>query len=218
MRPAGPGAAWRVLLARPRAGGCMQQPLPDSTTTRLLPPLHKPHHAPTGACEFNAAGLNRTWFFPRPAKTAVPGSRLHAIYAASFKRTPGGRPRGGAGVGGGWGGRGRAAIRMLRPGCMPDRAPDGRHWRVVPAAGAHGGAASRRPATCTATQVAWPPSPPYHTHTPTHPHDHTTTPPHLPLGEPKGNHFPLAWAPNDTSVPAHDVTQHYLDAAAPPRS
>jgi hypothetical protein len=43
----------------------------------------------TGACEFDPRGLNRTWFFPEPARRAVPGSLMHAIYAASFARTPG---------------------------------------------------------------------------------------------------------------------------------
>jgi hypothetical protein len=41
----------------------------------------------TGAAEYDPAGLNRTWFFPRPAKRAVPGSRLHAIYAAGYARS-----------------------------------------------------------------------------------------------------------------------------------
>ena len=36
-----------------------------------------------GAAE--PAPPNTTWFFPHPAKSAVPGSRLHAIYAASFR-------------------------------------------------------------------------------------------------------------------------------------
>jgi hypothetical protein len=68
--------------------------------------------------EYNAAGLNRTWFFPQPAKGQLPGSHWHAIYAASFKRT--------------------------------------------------------------------------------------------------GTTFPLAWAPEDESVPGVDVTQAYIDAADPP--
>ena len=42
-----------------------------------------------GAAE--PAPPNVTWFFPHPAKAAVPGSRLHAIYAATFRRpAPGG--------------------------------------------------------------------------------------------------------------------------------
>lgn len=40
-----------------------------------------------GALEFNAAGFNRTWFFPQPAKGQRPGDHWHAIYAASFKPT-----------------------------------------------------------------------------------------------------------------------------------
>lgn len=40
-----------------------------------------------GALEYNAAGLNRTWFFPQPAKGQLPGDHWHAIYAASFKPT-----------------------------------------------------------------------------------------------------------------------------------
>jgi len=72
----------------------------------------------TGALEYNAAGLNRTWFFPQPAKGQLPGDHWHAIYAASFKRT--------------------------------------------------------------------------------------------------GTAFPLAWAPEDGSVPGVDVTQAYIDAAVPP--
>jgi hypothetical protein len=76
-----------------------------------------PHHTPhTGACEYDAAGLNRTWFFPQPAKGQRPGDKWHAIYAASY----------------------------------------------------------------------------------------------APTGAP----FPLAWAPDDGSVPGVDVTQAYLDAAA----
>lgn len=71
-----------------------------------------------GALEYNAAGLNRTWFFPQPAKGQLPGDHWHAIYAASFKRT--------------------------------------------------------------------------------------------------GTAFPLAWAPEDGSVPGVDVTQAYIDAAVPP--
>lgn len=76
--------------------------------------------AATGALEYNAAGLNRTWFFPQPAKGQLPGDHWHAIYAASFKRT--------------------------------------------------------------------------------------------------GTAFPLAWAPEDGSVPGVDVTQAYIDAAVPPPS
>lgn len=41
----------------------------------------------TGACEYNAAGLNKTWFFPQPAKGQLPGHHWHAIYAASYKNT-----------------------------------------------------------------------------------------------------------------------------------
>eukprot|EP00879_Flechtneria_rotunda_P002678 GHRR01002883.1.p1 GENE.GHRR01002883.1~~GHRR01002883.1.p1 ORF type:complete len:305 (+),score=65.54 GHRR01002883.1:356-1270(+) len=41
----------------------------------------------TGACEYDAAGLNRTWFFPHPAKGQMPGSYWNAIYAASYKQT-----------------------------------------------------------------------------------------------------------------------------------
>lgn len=73
---------------------------------------------PAGALEYNPAGLNRTWFFPQPAKGQLPGDHWHAIYAASFKRT--------------------------------------------------------------------------------------------------GTVFPLAWAPEDESVPGVDVTQAYIDAAVPP--
>lgn len=40
-----------------------------------------------GACEYTAAGLNRTWFFPQPAKGQLPGHHWHAIYAASYKHT-----------------------------------------------------------------------------------------------------------------------------------
>jgi hypothetical protein len=32
-------------------------------------------------------GLNRTWFFPQPAKGQIPGSHWHAIYAASYRQT-----------------------------------------------------------------------------------------------------------------------------------
>ncbi|KIZ07847.1 transglutaminase domain protein [Monoraphidium neglectum] len=41
----------------------------------------------TGACEYRPEGLNRTWFFPQPAKSALPGSTMHAIYAASYQTT-----------------------------------------------------------------------------------------------------------------------------------
>eukprot|EP00882_Tetradesmus_deserticola_P015268 GHRQ01016264.1.p2 GENE.GHRQ01016264.1~~GHRQ01016264.1.p2 ORF type:complete len:149 (+),score=54.98 GHRQ01016264.1:1447-1893(+) len=41
----------------------------------------------TGACEYNTAGLNHTWFFPQPAKGQLPGNHWHAIYAASFRHT-----------------------------------------------------------------------------------------------------------------------------------
>ncbi|WIA31582.1 hypothetical protein OEZ86_002470 [Tetradesmus obliquus] len=41
----------------------------------------------TGACEYNTAGLNHTWFFPQPAKGQTPGSHWHAIYAASYRQT-----------------------------------------------------------------------------------------------------------------------------------
>jgi hypothetical protein len=77
-----------------------------------VPPL------PPGALEYNPAGLNRTWFFPQPAKGQLPGDHWHAIYAASFK--------------------------------------------------------------------------------------------------PTGTPFPLAWAPEDESVPGVDVTQAYIDAEIPP--
>ncbi len=70
-----------------------------------------------GACEYDAAGLNRSWFFPDPAKQQRPGDRWHAIYAASYAGT--------------------------------------------------------------------------------------------------GITFPLAWAPDDDSVPGLDVTQAYIDAAVP---
>jgi hypothetical protein len=73
---------------------------------------------PAGACEYNPAGLNRTWFFPQPAKGQLPGDHWHAIYAASFK--------------------------------------------------------------------------------------------------PTGTPFPLAWSPEDDSVPGVDVTQDYIDAQPPP--
>ena len=32
----------------------------------------------------------RTWFFPQPAQGQVPGDRLHAIYASSYRPTAGG--------------------------------------------------------------------------------------------------------------------------------
>lgn len=73
---------------------------------------------PAGALEYNPAGLNRTWFFPQPAKGQLPGDHWHAIYAASFKQT--------------------------------------------------------------------------------------------------GTTFPLAWAPEDESVPGVDVTQAYIDTPSPP--
>jgi hypothetical protein len=38
-----------------------------------------------GSAEPDPRGPNRTWFFPSPAKSAVPGG-AHAIYAASFAR------------------------------------------------------------------------------------------------------------------------------------
>ncbi len=41
-----------------------------------------------GAAEWDARGMNRTWFFPQPAKQQVPGSPLDAIYAASFAPPP----------------------------------------------------------------------------------------------------------------------------------
>eukprot|EP00878_Enallax_costatus_P044109 GHUV01052334.1.p1 GENE.GHUV01052334.1~~GHUV01052334.1.p1 ORF type:complete len:177 (+),score=31.10 GHUV01052334.1:344-874(+) len=41
----------------------------------------------TGACEYNPAGLNRTWFFPQPAKGQLPGHHWYAIYAPSYKHT-----------------------------------------------------------------------------------------------------------------------------------
>uniref|UniRef100_A0A7S3QL17 Transglutaminase-like domain-containing protein n=1 Tax=Dunaliella tertiolecta TaxID=3047 RepID=A0A7S3QL17_DUNTE len=37
-----------------------------------------------GALEANEKGLNRTWFFPQPAKSQIPGDKYHAIYAATF--------------------------------------------------------------------------------------------------------------------------------------
>lgn len=40
-----------------------------------------------GALEYNPSGLNRTWFFPQPARGQVPGDYWHAIYAASFTHT-----------------------------------------------------------------------------------------------------------------------------------
>eukprot|EP00775_Hariotina_reticulata_P006034 gene6034-6272_t len=43
----------------------------------------------TGACEYHDHGLNRTWFFPTPAKEQLPGDHWHAIYAASYKPTGG---------------------------------------------------------------------------------------------------------------------------------
>jgi hypothetical protein len=40
------------------------------------------------ACCFDCCtGLNRTWFFPQPAKGQIPGSHWHAIYAASYRQT-----------------------------------------------------------------------------------------------------------------------------------
>ncbi|KAL6757256.1 hypothetical protein V8C86DRAFT_2629536 [Haematococcus lacustris] len=42
-----------------------------------------------GAAEYNPQGLNRTWFFPNPAKQQIPWDKYHAIYAASFAPTPG---------------------------------------------------------------------------------------------------------------------------------
>jgi len=41
-----------------------------------------------GAAEWDARGMNRTWFFPLPAKRSLPGSRLHAIYASTWVATP----------------------------------------------------------------------------------------------------------------------------------
>eukprot|EP00877_Chromochloris_zofingiensis_P010566 jgi/Chrzof1/5763/Cz16g14270.t1 len=41
----------------------------------------------TGAAEYNAAGFNRTWFFPHPATSQIPGDKMHAIYAASYRTT-----------------------------------------------------------------------------------------------------------------------------------
>lgn len=45
----------------------------------------------TGACEYDPRGFNRTWFFPQPVKAQIPGSRMHAIYAVSYKPTANGR-------------------------------------------------------------------------------------------------------------------------------
>jgi hypothetical protein len=70
----------------------------DSNAKPLYWPARLPHTyclllllllgpGPAGALEYNAAGLNRTWFFPQPAKGQLPGSHWHAIYAASFKHT-----------------------------------------------------------------------------------------------------------------------------------
>lgn len=53
----------------------------------LLPTTAALALLPAGACEYNPAGLNRTWFFPQPAKGQLPGDHWHAIYAASFKPT-----------------------------------------------------------------------------------------------------------------------------------
>jgi hypothetical protein len=39
------------------------------------------------ACLLLCAGLNRTWFFPQPAKGQIPGNHWHAIYAASYRQT-----------------------------------------------------------------------------------------------------------------------------------
>lgn len=50
-------------------------------------PLQHPPLLLTGALEYNPAGLNRTWFYPQPAKGQIPGDHWHAIYAASFKPT-----------------------------------------------------------------------------------------------------------------------------------
>lgn len=41
----------------------------------------------TGPAEWSPRGLNDTWFFPDPAAYQTPGSRRHAIYAASWKPT-----------------------------------------------------------------------------------------------------------------------------------
>eukprot|EP00884_Botryococcus_braunii_P010761 jgi/Botrbrau1/19687/Bobra.0003s0048.1 len=41
----------------------------------------------TGPAEWSPKGLNDTWFFPTPAKLQTPGSRQHAIYAASWRPT-----------------------------------------------------------------------------------------------------------------------------------
>jgi hypothetical protein len=42
---------------------------------------------PAGPLEWTDAGYNHTWFFPQPAKRQIPGDRMHAIYAASYKPT-----------------------------------------------------------------------------------------------------------------------------------
>ena len=57
----------------------------NSTTD--LQPYHPLPLLCSGALEYNPAGLNRTWFFPQPAKGQLPGDHWHAIYAASFKPT-----------------------------------------------------------------------------------------------------------------------------------
>jgi hypothetical protein len=44
----------------------------------------------TGPAEWSPKGLNDTWFFPNPAMFQTPGSRQHAIFAASWKPTPDG--------------------------------------------------------------------------------------------------------------------------------
>lgn len=36
----------------------------------------------TGAAEYNAEGLNHSWFVPYPASDQIKNDRLHAIYAA----------------------------------------------------------------------------------------------------------------------------------------
>jgi len=41
----------------------------------------------TGANEYNAAGLNHTWFYPGKSSQQIPGSYNHSIYATSFART-----------------------------------------------------------------------------------------------------------------------------------
>jgi hypothetical protein len=84
----------------------------------------------------------RTWFFPQPAKRQVPGSLMHAIYAATYR---------------------------------PVESRAGQAVAGSSAAAGEGGALA--------------------------------------------HYFPLAWAADDTSVPAIDVTQSYLDtpgAAAVP--